>query len=214
MPMPIRKTVQRRVMPPQARHTSKQDYATPREFLVAVRGYLGIDRFAFDFAAGKENAVCPKYFSIGQDALREGRDWKENLYSNEWGWLNPPFSNIEPWAARCAQLKRDVRQIAFLVPASVGANWFRRYVHNQARVLFLNGRLSFMSNGDPYPKDCMLCIFSECYAPRYDVWDWRAIGRAIAEEKTSDGTVLVHKTRALRRNRPTRAPVLRYPRKV
>ena len=66
-----------------------------------------------------------------------------------------------------------------LLPASVGANWFRDWVMCEAdEVLFLNGRLAFMPERPTwlYPKDCMLVLYRDC--PRrsltgFDVWDWR-----------------------------------------
>jgi hypothetical protein len=91
----------------------------------------------------------------------------------QWGFLNPPFFDIAPWAEKCATSPSPV---LFLVPASVGSNWFRDFVHNAAsQVLFLNGRLYF----DPahptwgYPKDCMLCVYDNSgRETEYEPWDW------------------------------------------
>ena len=61
-------------------------------------------------------------------------------------------------------------RIYFLVPAAVGSNWFRGYVHKKALVLFLNGRLSFDGKA-PYPKDCLLAVYG--VKAGYDVWKWK-----------------------------------------
>ncbi len=63
--------------------------------------------------------------------------------------------------------------MAFLVPASVGANWFSDAVDGRALVLFLNGRLCFMpDSSEVYPKDCLLALYSPHVIPGYEVWAW------------------------------------------
>src|SRR5262245_24715580 len=110
-------------MPQQRPGRSKQDYATPAVFIAAVQRRLGIEAFAIDFAADAVNAKAARYCDSTTDALR--LEWAHLLLPGDWAWLNPPFANIEPWARRCAALRQAARQVAFLVPASVGANWFR-----------------------------------------------------------------------------------------
>lgn len=160
-------------MPRQKPNRSKQDYATPENFMAAIRARLGIQRFMFDFAASPENTKADRYFTEQQNA--HVQDWAEYLGGGDWGWLNPPFSRIEPWAQKCFEVRCNKRQIAFLVPASVGADWFRDYVDGKALVLCLNGRLAFIE-GKPrelYPKDCICCLYSPDIEPGYEVWDWR-----------------------------------------
>jgi phage N-6-adenine-methyltransferase len=154
---------------------SKQDYATPHNFLTAVKRLLSIDRFTFDFAADYQNAVAPAFYDVTVDALSKS-DWSYRCGSG-WGWLNPPYANIGPWAKKCQQCKKEGGQIAFLVPAGVGANWFRDYVDGVAKVLLLNGRLAFMKDKPTwlYPKDCILCLFSPSIKPEYAVWSWKAL---------------------------------------
>jgi phage N-6-adenine-methyltransferase len=149
------------------RGESKQDYATPPEFIAAVVERFG--RLDFDLAASAANAKAPQFFTESVDSLAQ--DWtllRGNL------WLNPPFSRIEPWAAKCAASAvwsfKPARRIFLLVPAAVGANWHAKHVHEKALVLFLNGRISFDGvNG--YPKDCCLAVFGE--KPGYEIWRWR-----------------------------------------
>lgn len=149
---------------------SKQDYATPKVFIDAV-----VKRFGpinFDLAASPENAKHENYFSIRDNSLVQ--EWHKipgNL------WLNPPFDSIGPWAQKCAAESVLGATILFLVPASIGSNWFRDYCHNRSLVLALNGRIAF----DPlnptwgYPKDCMLAVFSHRHklGCGFDVWTWQ-----------------------------------------
>lgn len=48
-------------MPRQKPGRSKQDYRTPRAFLVAVKGLLGIEDFTIDLAASVSNSVTTRY---------------------------------------------------------------------------------------------------------------------------------------------------------
>lgn len=152
---------------------SKQDYATPADFIAAAKRRLGIREFAHDFAADASNAKAATFFDAQRDALSVPH-WSDSC-GDGWGWLNPPFSIIGPWAEKCRETKHDGGSLAFLVPAGVGANWFRDYVDGQARVLLLNGRLAFMPDKPTwlYPKDCILCLYSPRVAPGYEVWSWR-----------------------------------------
>lgn len=158
--------------PPQKPGRSKQDYGTPPEFLEAVKRRLGIKRFDCDLAASKENAVAHPFFTAEFSALQPDCSWKIGC---GWNWLNPPYADIEPWVKRACQEyeSRNVRT-AVLIPASVGSNWWREWVHLRATVLFLNGRITFVGCEDPYPKDCALLLYAyQSYMPNYSIWTWK-----------------------------------------
>lgn len=159
--------------PEQKPGRSKQDYATPHDFIDAAKARIGIEAFAHDFAADATNTKAATYFDEARDAFSVP-NWADWCYSG-WGWLNPPFSNIAPWAARCRTTREAGGSIAFLVPAAVGSNWFRDYVDGHALVLLLNGRIHFMPDRPNwgYPKDCILALFSPEIAPGYEVWSWK-----------------------------------------
>jgi phage N-6-adenine-methyltransferase len=188
-------------MPAQQPGTSKQNYQTPVRFVDAVKRRFGIAEFAVDFAADHVNALSDTYFDEHTDALSvDGwADWcRYNRLptlpkDQPWGWLNPPFSKIGPWAAKCRETALSGGQVLLLVPAAVGSNWYRDHVDGKARVLFLNGRLCFIDDWaetvDPasfkkygewrnysspplYPKDCMLCVYSPVVTPGTEVWTW------------------------------------------
>lgn len=168
--------------PEQKPFRSKQNYGTPENFLTATKRRLGISAFAFDFAADafnhKADSSDPSrknWWNERDDSLsRTSVLWAQQVRGG-WGWLNPPFTTIGPWARRCSETKLDGGQVAFLVPAAVGANWFRDHVDGHALVLLLNGRLAFMPDKPTwlYPKDCVLCLYSPSIEPGYEVWDWR-----------------------------------------
>ena len=154
-------------MPVQKPGKSKQDYCTPPEFLRAVEKRLGIKQFYIDLAANKETRIVLRYL---WDAFSVS--WTEMLPSGEWGWLNPPYSDITPWVEKAYQEARKDAQIAMLIPASVGSNWWADFVHRRCYVLFPSPRLQFVGTTAPYPKDCALLLYG-CGTIGYDTWRWK-----------------------------------------
>ena len=156
-------------MPPQKPGRSKQDYATPADFLEAVKQRLGIDRFVQDLAASPENAVCKDFFTQEDDALTQS--WQ--IGCEGWSWCNPPYTDISPWVKKAWMESQAGAKIAMLLPASPGANWFKEWVDRKACVLWLNGRLTFQGHSSPYPKDCMLLLYAPFLEGGSTVWRWR-----------------------------------------
>lgn len=156
-------------MPEQKPGRSVQEVGTPPEFLDAVQKRFGT--LEFDLAANRENSVCgPHFFGPGSGLSADS-------LSVWWGakpmfhWLNPPYSNIEPWAAKCATDRHPEGRIAFLIPAAVGTNYFSRHIHEKALVLFLSPRLTFVGHTQSYPKDLILAMYGE--KPGYECWRWK-----------------------------------------
>lgn len=158
-------------MPKQKPGKSFQSYGTPANFLNAVRDYLWIKNFAVDLAADASNAVCAKFIDESENSLLA--NWADILKGRgDWGWLNPPYARIAHWVKKANVESELGAHVLVLIPASTGANWWRDYVHDKARVLLLNGRLTFTGQTAPYPKDCALLIYGPDVNPGYDVWSW------------------------------------------
>jgi phage N-6-adenine-methyltransferase len=155
-----------RKMPEQKPGRSKQDYKTPREFLDAVEARWG--KLTFDLAANASNSVTgSRYWNTYQDSLSAKRNWQhKNLGPNLW--LNPPFGKITPWAKKCSETVG--KKIFFLVPASVGSNWYKDFCHDVASVYYLSPRLSFDGKA-PFPKDIMLAVYGT-FVGRHICWRW------------------------------------------
>ena len=164
--------------PKQKPGRSKQDYGTPPEFLAAVKKRLAIDEFDVDLAASHKNTVVElSYYTKQDNALVQ--DWE---CGEGWNWLNPPFARIEPWVKRAYEMSMQYGvKTAVLVPAGVGSNWWRDWVHQKAAIQLLNGRITFLNcppnprtgKVDAYPKDCALLLYSPYMTEGYDVWSWR-----------------------------------------
>lgn len=149
--------------------TSIQEVGTPKAFLRSVEALLG-EPIKFDLACNFQNHVADLDFSYTVetcDSLTSPWPSKGNGLS----WLNPPFNRIAPWAAKCAD---SSGQIAMLVPASVGANWFWDHVYGHARVLPIYPRLTFVGHEDPFPKDLMLCVYRpHVVLPAFARFNWQ-----------------------------------------
>jgi phage N-6-adenine-methyltransferase len=156
--------------PRQTPSRSKQDYGTPWAFIRACEARWGT--FDIDLAAHADNAKAPAYLSPKEDSLSV--PWGAHFRSAPTlAWLNPPFGEIEQWAAKCAEetLQPSSLRIIMLTPASIGTVWFREHVHRKALVLGVGPRLTFEGATDPYPKDLMLSLFG-LGEVGFDVWWW------------------------------------------
>lgn len=185
----------RKVMPKQKPGRSKQDYQTPKVLLDAVRRFLRItDDFWIDLAATKKNRVVRRYYGVHQNALASDVPWTARWFPvdpwdddddcrpatlDDWAWLNPPFSKIGPWVRKAHEESLRGGRIVMLVPAAVGANWWRDWVHEKAHILLLNGRVTFVGADQGYPKDCAILLYgyrpsdADGWAPWYRVWSWQ-----------------------------------------
>lgn len=158
-------------MPAQKPHRSVQDVGTPRELLDAIEKRFG--PITLDLAATAENKVCEHHFGPGTN-LRGGEDTLHPSVS--WAgrslrFLNPPFGNVTPFAQKCAAEAHHA-PIALLVPLRI-TDWFREYLHQNALVLALNGRVTFKGHKAPFPADLVVAVFGPWVAPGFDVWRWR-----------------------------------------
>lgn len=154
------------------RGKSKQDVETPQEFIAAVEAKFG--KLRVDLAATEANTKAPTYISPEQDSLLVRWHRLSGLC-----WLNPPYANIAPWAQKCAVESTKGAEILFLVPASVGSNWFWDWVWDWADV-WVVGRMVFANcydkKGklitDPYPKDLILCHYPAVQEQWFQRWRW------------------------------------------
>lgn len=159
-----------RKTPRQKPHESEQSVGTPREFLHAIEGRFG--PIVIDLAATAGNAVVPEYFGpgspYGEDSLQQ--NWVRRGLS----YLNPEFGYIPPWAKKAAVEGALGAQVALLVPASLGSDWYVDHVKDRAMVLILKPRLTFVGHSDQYPKDLMLCLFGPRWFGGVFHWYWDA----------------------------------------
>lgn len=154
--------------PAQKPGRSKQNYETPPEFIAAVERRFG--KVGFDLAAEVENTKAVNFFSVEVDALKQSWDYSGAL-AVPVAWLNPPFANIRPWAAKCEECMWLPRWTLMLVPASMGSMWWDDHVINKCQADGTT-RMKFVGADDLYPKDLALLAYG--YGVRgHGFWDWR-----------------------------------------
>lgn len=149
------------------RGNSKQDYATPHEFIRAVEARYG--KLEFDLAASENNAKAYYIFTVEHQSLAQ--PWAEIL-DGRLAWLNPPFGSIAPWAMKCAAEAKKGARILLLTPASVDTIWWADYIHGRAWVDFLSPRIQFDGADDPFPKPLSLSCFN-ISGTGYGPWRWK-----------------------------------------
>jgi hypothetical protein len=176
---------------------SKQDYGTPPSFLEAVARQFGpID---LDLACRTDNMVAPRGIAINRDLDALAQDWSEPMYFDaianiicsgdpiRVAFLNPPFANIRPWAAKLEQCRWLPRWTLMLVPASMGSGWWVDHVLGKAMAYGIP-RLAFVGQegkAEMYPKDLAL-VCAGYGVSGLGYWDWRkTVGAVASAEEVS-----------------------------
>lgn len=176
------------------RAESSGDIWTPVEFIRAVESTFCRSLIVDLAASGKESAKARAWITPERDSLKQ--DWGQLYNDYRVGatgalWLNPPYSNIAPWAKKCANtyVFGEQVEIFLLVPASVGANWFWDYVWDYSTVYSV-GRMVFDNCFDRktgelvctvYPKDLILCHYTNTTPSRVlQRWPWKSANVAVS----------------------------------
>lgn len=122
------------------------DRRTPRELWEPLND---AHRFTLDAAASAENALCPRYFTIAEDGLKQR--WEGRV------WCNPPYSDCGAWVRKARYESQWVESIVMLLPANrTEQSWWQDHIEpyrDNGGVLstkFLAGRLRFDVPPDTY----------------------------------------------------------------
>lgn len=134
--------------------SSKSDeWATPKDLFNKLNA---VYNFTLDPCATAENRKCWKYFDENDDGLTQ--DW-----SNEVVFVNPPYSNVAGWVAKCYNESLNNKAICvLLIPARTDTKWFHKYCLNADLIQFVKGRVKFDNgaaklNSAPFPS--MIVVF-------------------------------------------------------
>ncbi len=159
---------------------SNPNVRTPVELVRAITrryGKISVDLAATagDEVEGCDVYLTPEINSLAQDWGVIARMYPGHLF------CNPPYSKIAPWvahAARYAPQLADGQFLFMLIPASVGANYWRDFVDGCAFEQQI-GRVCFDGYKAGSMKDHCLLIYSNDLSredgnlSRY--WDWKAL---------------------------------------
>lgn len=196
-----------------------QIVSTPRELLDAVQ--LRFGRIRYDLAATRHNKIAEFFIGdpvqesgqypdpgmIAMDGLAsawpetppEDKPWaRGNFMAPTWAWLNPPFKTCGSWAEKMyrefQRPRTTARNYMLLVPASVDSNWYREFVEPVAVRLFLNPRITFPPERNPFPKPMMLALYSADLLEQYRgesrarQWQWKDFLQKSQQREQQKGT--------------------------
>lgn len=166
---------------------SSGDIWTPHVFAAAIT--VKFCPIAWDLAAtllSSKARYAGMHINKERDSLTVPWHQLEPVDGSKLLYLNPPFSHITPWAGKCVDESRLGAEILLLVPGSIGACWYRDWVHPFADVYSI-GRLVFdncfdRKTGLPvktvYPKDLVLCHYHPLLhklgpSQVIQFWDWK-----------------------------------------
>ena len=128
---------------------SRQDWRTPSHLFADLNREFGFD---IDLAASPDNALCRRYYTEADDALRQ--PWAP------WAcYLNPPYARLYPWVQKAYDESRKGATVVMLLPASTDTRWYHDIIQPHAEVRFLRGRLKFEGAQHPATFASMLAIF-------------------------------------------------------
>jgi site-specific DNA-methyltransferase (adenine-specific) len=77
--------------------------------------------------------------------------------SAEWGksnFVNPPYSNIKAWVAKCYNESMKGNLVCLLIPSRTDTAYWHDYVMRASEIRFIRGRLKFggSKNSAPFPS--------------------------------------------------------------
>jgi site-specific DNA-methyltransferase (adenine-specific) len=136
-------------------HSSKKtDWGTPPELFERWNRQYG--PFDLDPCTSPDNPLgTPHFYTKEDDGLKQ--PWFGRVY------CNPPYGrDIGDWLTKAINETADgnAKLVVMLLPARTGPKWFHKYVLPCAwRIVFLQGRITFVGAEHPAPFDSMLAIF-------------------------------------------------------
>lgn len=130
--------------------STREDWETPQALFDHLNDKY---RFTLDAAASPENAKCPNYYTVDDDAL--SCNWDGVV------WCNPPYSHgIGKWVEKARLESVRGATVVMLIPARTDTRWFHRDVFGGASQLyFISGRLRFSGSDVNAPFPSCVAVF-------------------------------------------------------
>jgi site-specific DNA-methyltransferase (adenine-specific) len=116
---------------------SKDEWATPKPLFDWCSHYFN---FSLDAAASAENALCEKFYTKEQNALK--KDWKKGAKGGD-VWLNHPYSMNETFIKKMKKESDKGVTICNLGPADTSCRYFELYYKYCSGIYLILGRVKF-----------------------------------------------------------------------
>ena len=132
--------------------STKPNWQTPKWLFDKLNNHFN---FLCDVCAEDHNTLCDKYYTSYDSCL--DKDWEVCNF------MNPPYGReigkfIEK--AYTEWVLNDFTTVA-LLPARTDTKWFHNFIYNQARIVFIKGRLKFEGGKKlaPAPFPSMIVVW-------------------------------------------------------
>lgn len=116
------------------------EWETPHDLF---RGLDARYSFNLDPCATPENAKCRAYFTKEVDGLRQPWAASKLLAERCRALVNPPFSQLTKFVAKCYAESRMGALVVGLLPAKTSSRWFGDYCMRASEIFFIRGRLHY-----------------------------------------------------------------------
>jgi site-specific DNA-methyltransferase (adenine-specific) len=125
--------------------STSDEWRTPPDLFAHLND---IYQFDLDPASTHDNHVCRLHCTL-EDLNGLKFNWAERRV-----FLNPPFSQVQLWVAKCIAEMAHCPVIVALLPARTDTRWFQKYVLSAGAVYYIPGRLKFVgaANSAPFPS--------------------------------------------------------------
>lgn len=162
----------------EAHHSSKrQDWNTPSWTFAALDGEFGFD---LDVAASPDNALCPRFFTESDSALKQS--WQPSRSA----FLQPPYTRLNgglgAWLAKARSEAALGTTVVALLPARTDARWWTEHALEADEIRFIAGRLRFDDGDEPAPFPSAVLVFRppvRWAGPKGTVYTLRRLNRPV-----------------------------------
>lgn len=144
-------------IPPALISRKSDEWSTPQELFDQLNAEFG---FTLDPCATAENAKCENYC-----------DREMNGLSVPWAghrvFVNPPYSQLKHWIAKCADERRAGVLSVMLIPSRTDTKAWHRHIWDSEghcprpgiELRFVEGRLTFSNAPAPAPFASVIVVF-------------------------------------------------------
>lgn len=139
--------------------SNKDEWETPASIFDPLDAEFGFD---LDPCATAENSKCRCHFGIEQDGL--SISWHDGFDS---AFVNPPYSRLKEWIAKCSQESKKGMTCVMLIPARTDTRAWHAHIYDAehwqfrigVEVRFLPGRVKFIGGAHCAPFPSCIVIF-------------------------------------------------------
>lgn len=140
--------------------STREDWETPQ----ALFDHLNIKYgFTLDAAASPENAKCPDYYTVEDNALT--KRWEGVV------WCNPPYGHgIGKWVEKARLEAVKGAMVVMLIPARTDTSWWHDHVMKARHIILIRGRLRFGGSTVNAPFPSCVVVFDQFHRGNFPLF--------------------------------------------